>query len=566
MKKAIQIISLFLCIYFLLVGVLAEEISLSGSDNLHSTDDTTNADNSAPGFDDASDNDVETPSNSGAVYSIAVTGGAASVGEAQVLEASVGSTVTVSAGQSTTGREFYRWIVDAPNDLVLDDPSEITTTFVMPGANVVLRAIFILPETVMPVEEYVERLKDVAQNYKTLYVMGCFGAPMNAANKLRYINHHSFNADPERVAMINAATDDTFGFDCVCLLKGVLWGWNGDLDHPYGGASYAVNGVPDVSADGMFKLCTEPSTDFDEIEFGEALWMAGHIGLYIGDGLAVECTPKWDNQVQITACNRTVEGYNRRNWSNHGKLPFVDYAADSIAADRTVCEVTFLSYLQPDVAISETVYYGAPVSPKSPEIEGMVLIGWYTDEEFTSKYDFSSPVTGDMTLYAKWRRTTDPVDPDENNPTETLYALGDVDRDGFVNARDVTMIMKYLVGKSLKVFYPEQADVNGDGRLNAKDVTALMRILVGKSDDAGDTDTAAPDDTDEAQDSDTDSVDVETTVDPESTKDVDDSSSTAPDNVDGETSSDTDESSDADVSSDTTGSPDTEIEIPIRIN
>ena len=32
-------------------------------------------------------------------------------------------------------------------------------------------------------KEFVAKLKDIATNYKTLYVMGCFGAPMTAANK-----------------------------------------------------------------------------------------------------------------------------------------------------------------------------------------------------------------------------------------------------------------------------------------------------------------------------------------------------------------------------------------------
>lgn len=49
--------------------------------------------------------------------------------------------------------------------------------------------------------------------------------------------------------------------------------------------------------------------------------------MYIGDGLAVECTPRWKNCVQITACNCDKPGYNRRNWSKHGKLPYVKYVA-----------------------------------------------------------------------------------------------------------------------------------------------------------------------------------------------------------------------------------------------
>lgn len=178
-------------------------------------------------------------------------------------------------------------------------------------------------------KEFVKKLKDIALNYNTLYVMGCFGAPMTDANKTRYINHNSYNRSFTRKRMIKAATADTFGFDCVCLIKGVLWGWNGDRNAIYGGAKYTSNGVPDIGADTMITKCTELSTDFSKIEIGEAVWMKGHIGVYIGDGLAVECSPAWKNGVQITACNCTKAGYKRRNWTKHGKLPYIEYVKDT---------------------------------------------------------------------------------------------------------------------------------------------------------------------------------------------------------------------------------------------
>ncbi len=173
----------------------------------------------------------------------------------------------------------------------------------------------------------------VAKNYKTLYVMGCFGAPMNEKNKARYTKNHKYNKAADRTAMIKAASADTFGFDCVCLIKGLLWGWSGDKAKTYGGASYATNGVPDIGADSMIKKCAEVSADFSKIQVGEAVWCKGHIGVYIGDGLAVECTPSWKNCVQITACNCTKAGYNRRNWTKHGKLPYVTYEEEKPAAD-----------------------------------------------------------------------------------------------------------------------------------------------------------------------------------------------------------------------------------------
>lgn len=175
--------------------------------------------------------------------------------------------------------------------------------------------------------ELAEKCKDVAENYKTLYVMGCFGAPMTASNKTKYIAHHSYNRKATRTAMIKNATADTFGFDCVNLIKGLLWGWNGNKSASHGGAKYATGGVPDTNADGMIKLCKDVSTDFSSIQVGEAVWMPGHIGVYIGNGLAVECTPAWKNCVQITAVHNIGKkaGYNGRKWTKHGKLPYVEY-------------------------------------------------------------------------------------------------------------------------------------------------------------------------------------------------------------------------------------------------
>lgn len=180
-------------------------------------------------------------------------------------------------------------------------------------------------------KQLAERALEVAKNYKTVYVMGCFGAPMTAANKQRYINHHPYNQTRDRVAVIRSVSEDTFGFDCVCFIKALFWGWNGDLSDAYGGAAYGTNGVPDINADAMITRCKGVSTDFSHIEVGEALWTDGHIGIYIGNGLAVECTPSWANKVQITACNQPKSGYPTRRWKKHGKLPYVEYAPGSTA-------------------------------------------------------------------------------------------------------------------------------------------------------------------------------------------------------------------------------------------
>ena len=44
--------------------------------------------------------------------------------------------------------------------------------------------------------------------------------------------------------------------------------------------------------------------------------------------------------------------------------------------------------------------------PDDPVKAGYVLEGWYTDEQCTAKYNFETPVTKDITLYAKWDPAT----------------------------------------------------------------------------------------------------------------------------------------------------------------
>ena len=168
----------------------------------------------------------------------------------------------------------------------------------------------------------------VARNHKTLYVMGCFGAPLHQANRNRYTTNHSYNRQPARTAKIKAASSDTFGFDCVGLIKGLLWGWNGSVGQTYGGARYAARGIPDLNADTMIRRCLYASADFSHILPGEVVWTDGHIGVYIGNGLAVEATPKWADRVQITSVLNIgpKEGYNGRSWKKHGRLPFITYS------------------------------------------------------------------------------------------------------------------------------------------------------------------------------------------------------------------------------------------------
>lgn len=102
--------------------------------------------------------------------------------------------------------------------------------------------------------------------------------------------------------------------DCSGLIKGILWGY------PNNG-KYESNGVHDYNANGIITKCKNVSTNFSKVKTGEFVWMNEHCGIYIGGGLVIESSPKWENGVQITKLSQ-------RKWKKHGFLPWIDYDED----------------------------------------------------------------------------------------------------------------------------------------------------------------------------------------------------------------------------------------------
>jgi len=63
--------------------------------------------------------------------------------------------------------------------------------------------------------------------------------------------------------------------------------------------------------------------------------------------------------------------------------------------------VTF-DYLYEDKPDTVQIGQGRTLDEQKQEREGYVLVGWFTDKDFTTKYNFETPVTQTLTLYAKW--------------------------------------------------------------------------------------------------------------------------------------------------------------------
>lgn len=174
-------------------------------------------------------------------------------------------------------------------------------------------------------DKFISKLHDIATKEKTVYAWGMFGSPITKSivngKATQYPTWYTDSKINSTFAPLYGK--GAWGFDCIGLIKGVLWGWNGDSSKTYGGAVYASNGVPDLSADATIKICSNVSTDFSSIEVGEFLWMVGHCGIYIGSNFLIESTPRWGNGVQVTSLNA-------RNWLKHGKLPWVEYSVKEV--------------------------------------------------------------------------------------------------------------------------------------------------------------------------------------------------------------------------------------------
>ena len=56
---------------------------------------------------------------------------------------------------------------------------------------------------------------------------------------------------------------------------------------------------------------------------------------------------------------------------------------------------------------------GTVTRPEGIRREGYQFAGWYRDPGFTASYDFTKPVTGNLTLYAKWVQDSGKDDPDD---------------------------------------------------------------------------------------------------------------------------------------------------------
>lgn len=134
----------------------------------------------------------------------------------------------------------------------------------------------------------------------------------------------------------------------------------------------------------------------------------------------------------------TVEGFTFDGWytdeTHNTKFDFTK----PITGNTTVYakwtakdyEVSFVTE-HGDPPTSQNVKYNETAKdPGKLTEEGYTFIGWYADEAHKTKFDFSTPITGDTKVYAKWEKNA-PVLPD-------TYALNVSGAFVYVDGVDVT--------------------------------------------------------------------------------------------------------------------------------
>ena len=191
----------------------------------------------------------------------------------------------------------------------------------------------------------------LALDSHTVYGSGAFGASIGDFPKqlTRYYANTLARCGQKEADKLKAEAQKKpcWAFDCCGLVKAILWGWNAVQNDIYGGATYKSNGVPDKGAgtSGLISFCTDVTDNFNKILPGELLWIDGHVGIYAGDGYAIECTTAWSGDVQktvVTNIKSATGGMHGRKWTKHGKLPWVEYNEAKLSIVCPCCGARFV--------------------------------------------------------------------------------------------------------------------------------------------------------------------------------------------------------------------------------
>lgn len=108
----------------------------------------------------------------------------------------------------------------------------------------------------------------------------------------------------------------------------------------------------------------------------------------------------------------TVKGYTFDGWYTDENRTIEFDFTQPITSNTTVYakwtakdyEVSFVTEHGKTPTSQNVTYNGTASDPGKLSAEGYTFIGWYADEAHKTKFDFSTPITGDTKVYAKWEK------------------------------------------------------------------------------------------------------------------------------------------------------------------
>ena len=138
-----------------------------------------------------------------------------------------------------------------------------------------------------------------------------------------------------------------------------------------------------------------------------------------------------DYNTSVTApANPTKAHYTFAGWYKDSKLRtkyvFTDKITENITLyanwDTESYTVTFNSNGGTEISSSSVVYNSTVKEPAKPEKTGYTFAGWYADSGLTTPFNFTTGITANITLYAKYKINTYTVTFNSNGGSATAVA------------------------------------------------------------------------------------------------------------------------------------------------
>lgn len=276
----------------------------------------------------------------------------------------------------------------------------------------------------------------------------------NIVNRYNYY----YNVFPYNLGYYNGYA---ISFDCWNMVKALINDHNIDQNYTVGYHAPAVGAMGDWDGWTILQHCTDVSADFSKLYVGEYLYMAGHAGVYVGNGQVIECTCDWEGGVLVSNITsgggRYRNGIWMRSWQYHGKLtPWIDYTikpSGKIAEDGEWGKDTTRLFQK----VMKAEYPGL-------DVDGIISSQDPTQKKYllnvdTASWEFSAKPLGSPSIQAL-----------QNRLNQLGYKCGD--EDGLAGYKTVKALQMFLIDRGYDV-----GKDGADGYLGYNTVLAYQKFL-----------------------------------------------------------------------------------------